>query len=234
MRTVITPDRKAVVLAGDGTWTYASSPGSVLERWKSLTVPPQVVELFRGAFERLGFRIVDTGEAFTCLHRGDRVEFAAGLDPAAVDLTVEIYAYQADRLGAQLAGGDVDELERFRIVREMLAGASAKFGAVDNPLSSRPSLRRLIRAKNLIHVYLTSPDPAQEPDSTFTIIHVNRRSLLVPGLHGTPERVFRLRVADALELQRVLAQGLKGGGVTKWLKIAKWYVAWRKKVQVRT
>jgi hypothetical protein len=105
-------------------------------------------------------------------------------------------------------------------------------GVVDNPLSSRPSLRRLIRAKNLIHVYLTSPDPAQEPDSTFSIIHVNRRSLLVPGLHGTPERIFRLTVADAFELQRMLLQGLKGGRATKWLQVATWYVGWRKRVQV--
>jgi hypothetical protein len=208
VRTIITPDRKAVVLADDGTWKYAAS-GSVLDRWQSLTVPPQVVELLRDAFERLGIRIVDTGEAFTCHHRGDR-------------------------LAAQLAGGDVDDLERFRIVREMIAGAAAKMGVVDNPLSSKPSLRRIISAKNLIHVYLTSPVPAEEPDSTFTIIHVNRRSLLVPGLHGTPERVFRLGVADALELQRVLVQGLKGGGATKWLKVAKWYVGWRKRVQVRT
>ena len=114
----------------------------------------------------------------------------------------------------------------------MLAGAGSTIGVVDTPLSSTPSLRRVIRAKNLIHVHLISPDPAQEPDATFSIIHVNRHSLLVPGLHGAPERVFRLAVRDALELQRVLMQGLKGGGASKWLGIAAWYIAWRKRVQV--
>lgn len=231
MRILATPEKKAVVLRDDGTWSYANGPGSVVERWKALSVPRAFAEMLAGTFDRAGVRIVDTGETLTCIHRGDRIEIAAGLDPASVDYTVQIYSYQAERLAQQIAGGAIDELERFRIAREVFIAAGAS-GVARNPLSSNPNLRRVIRAKNLVHISLVSPDPAQEPDALFSLIHVNKTSLVVPGLYGTPERVFRLSVSDVLELQRVLGPALKRARAREWLKIARWYIAWRKKVEV--
>lgn len=232
MRIVVTPDRKAVVLNDDGTWTDAPSCHSALERWKSLTLSPDLVERYRGVCDRLGVRIIDTGEALTCVHRGDRIDFEAGIDEASVETTVVIYGYQAERLAQQVERGPLQPIEEFRIARELLvssAGASAK--DIDNPLSSHPILRRFIRAKNLIHVYLLSPDKNEEPDATYSLVHVNGHSLLMPGLHGQPERVFRLNVEDALEFHRNLA-GLESRGWTSWLKMGNWYVSWRKKVEV--
>ena len=234
MKTIITPDHKVVVLNDGGTWSYAPSSGSVIERWRSLKLRQDLIELFRGVFDRLGVRIVDTGEAFTCVHRGDRIEFVGGVDEKAVDTTVKIYGYQADRLARQIENGVVEEIEWFRVARELfVSGVAAARSVVENPLSSNVVLRRAIGAKNVVHVFLISPDLEQEPNATFTLIHVNRQSLLVPGLHGTPERVFHLVVADALEVQRILRAGLKAAKPTERLKIAKKYVAWRKKVEAR-
>jgi len=232
MRTIVTSDRKVVVLDDTGTWSYAPTSGSVFQRWTSLAIPRDLVELFRGIFERLGVRIIDTGEAWTCIHRGDRIEFVAGIDEAAVELTVPIYEYQAERLARHIQSGALDEMEWFRVARELMINApAAGHLLVHNALSSSPMLRRVIRAKNLVHVFLISPDTKQEPDATFTFIYVNNGSLLVPGLHGAPERVFRLTVRDALELQRKMAAGRKTSSWAARVRLAYWYVRWRSRVQ---
>ena len=59
MRIFVTPDRKAVILNDDATWTDAPSCHSALERWKSLTLSPDLVERFQRVFDRLGVRITE-------------------------------------------------------------------------------------------------------------------------------------------------------------------------------
>ena len=56
--------------------------------------------------------------------------------------------------------------------------------------------------------------------------------LVVPGHHGRPQRTFRLSVDDALELQRQLSKAMHAGGLTDWVKMAHWYVTWRKRVEL--
>jgi hypothetical protein len=233
MATIVTLRQRAIALDDDGTWRELSPVGPIVDRWRNLRVPADVVQALRGAFERLGVRIVDGGETLTCIHRGDRLEFAPGIDPATVDATVSIYAYQAERLAAQVDRGGLTPLDWFRVARELLvSGADAAMRTVQTPLSSNPLLRRLIAAKNLVHVFLVSPAPLEEPDAVFSLIHVNGRSLLVPGLHGVPERIFRLTAADALDLQRHLGAAARGGGWWTWVTMANWYRAWRRRVEV--
>ena len=75
---------------------------SSLEQWRAAMQPPQVVAFFEGLFERAGVRITDSGESFTCIHRGDRIEFEEGLDEDRVDFTVEITSEQAQRMVRKL------------------------------------------------------------------------------------------------------------------------------------
>ncbi len=233
-RRVITPDRKVIALNEDGTWENATPSGSALEKWKSLALSPNVIGLFKGLFEKLGVRIIDTTEELTCIHCGDRVEFVAGVDKDAVDFTAEIYAFQADRLAEHAASGDIDDLERFRIARALfIRSFTGRRNILSNPLMSNFILQRLVRGKNLIHVHLVSPDPQQDEDATFTLIYINKRWLVVPGLHGEPKRIFRVSVENAVGLQKQLFAGIKAGNWREWLKIAKWYVDWREKVEVR-
>ena len=230
---IITSEQKVVNLNEDGTWQYATSSGSTLEKWKSLELPENVTGLFQGLFEKLGVRIIDTGEALTCIQRGDQLEFAMAIDEDSVDFTVQVYGFQVDRLAEHIETGEIDELERFRIAREFFGRSSrGKANVLSNPLISNSILRRLIGGKNLIHMYLISPDPEQEENATFTLIYVNEGWLVIPGLHGEPERVFRVSVADVLELQRRLFAGMKAGSWREWIKIGRWYVGWRKKVEV--
>jgi hypothetical protein len=98
---------------------------------------------------------------------------------------------------------------------------------------SNSVLRRMIRGKNVMHVTMVSPDPAQEPDAHYTVIFINGEHLAVPGLHGTPGRVLRVPLPEVIELQRLMFAGLKAGSApSRWLKIAKSYVEWRKRVEV--
>jgi hypothetical protein len=233
MTALITPDRKVVLLRDDGTWKYASAAGSTLERLKTLSVPPAVAETVKGMFSQLGVRVIDTGEAFTCIHRGDSVEFMSGVNERTVDFTVQVYQFQLERLAEYIRKGTIDEVEQFRIACALFATAAGSRHIMNNPLMSNGVLRRMIRGKNLMHVTLVSPDAAQEPDVVYTIIFINGEQVVVPGLHGTPLRILRVPVADAITLQKNLFAGMKAGAApAKWIKIAKWYVEWRKRVEV--
>ena len=233
IKRIITSDQKVINLNDDGTWQYAASSGSTLEKWKSLELPADMIGFFKGLFENLGVQIIDSGEAFTCIQRGDKIEFVPGVDEDSVDFSLHLYGYQVERLAEHIAKGDINELERFRIAREFFGrSSSGKANVLNNPLISNVFLRRLIGGKNLIHVYLISPDPEQEENATFTLIYVNNGWLVIPGLQGKPERIFRVSAADALELQRHLFAGMKAGSWLEWLKVGRWYVSWRKKVEV--
>jgi hypothetical protein len=229
----MTEDHRVVLLRDDGTWKYATAAGSTLERLKTLSVPPAVVETVRGMFSQLGVRVIDTGEAFTCVHRGDSVEFVSGVNERTVDFTVQVHQFQLVRLAEYIRKGTIDEVEQFRIACALFASAAGSRHIMNNPLMSNGVLRRIIRGKNLMHVTLVSPDPAQEPDASYTIIFINGEQLVLPGLHGTPLRILRVPFADAIALQKNLFAGMKAGTApSKWIKIAKWYVDWRKRVEV--
>jgi len=233
MTTVITRDGKAVVLHDDGTWKYAAVGGSTVERLKALTVPPAIADTVKGLFTQLGVRVIDTGEAFTCVHRGERVDFVSGLDERTVDFAVQVYQFQLERLAGYIQQGTLADVEQFRIACALFATGTGSRHIMGNPLMSNGVLRRMIRGKNLMHVTMVSPDPAEERDAAFTILFINGEHVVVPGLHGTPLRVLRVPFADAVDLQKHLFAGMKAGlAPSKWLAIAKWYMDWRKRVEV--
>ena len=233
MRFVVTSQGEPIALKDDGTWESARGAGSVLDLWKGLDPKPEIVQMFAGLFDRVTVRVIDTGERVACVHHGDRIEFTrAGGDDSA-GLAVDIYAYQAERLADRIVRGTIDPLERFRIARALMAARQTGSNSLlRNPLMSTSKLRKVISGKNLIQVQLTSPDPKEEGDAHFSWIHVDGEWVVVPGFHGTPQRMFRLRVDDALELQRQLFKAMSRGRLTDWVRTAQWYVAWRKKVEI--
>lgn len=235
MTTVITRDGRAVVLHDDGTWKHATAGGSTVERFKALSVPPAIAETVKGLFSQLGVRVIDTGEAFTCVHHGDSVAFVSGLDERAVDFAVQVYQFQLERLAGYIQQGTLADVEQFRIACALFATGTGSRHIMANPLMSNGVLRRMIRGKNLMHVTMVSPEPVQEADAAFTILFINGEHVVVPGLHGTPLRVLRVPFADAVDLQKHLFAGMKAGlAPSKWLAIARWYLAWRKRVEVPT
>jgi hypothetical protein len=202
-----------------------------VEKWRAVVQTPEIVGFFRGTFERAGIRIADTSEAFTCVHRGDRIEFEPELDESRVDYTVPIESYQVDRLAEEATAGKLSEIEQFRVLRALFSPATA--ATLKNPVLSHGLLRRLSAVEDLIHVKLHSPDPEQEPDAAHTLVHAAGQWLVFIGLHGRPRRAFHLSMEDAIAYQRRVFHAMKKDDPLTWLRFASWYVTWRKRVSVR-
>lgn len=203
-----------------------------LEKWRSITQDPRVVGFFGGTFERAGVRVTDTGEAFTCIHRGDRIDFEPALDESRVDYTVVLTSPQVDHFATEASTGDVTTLEQFRIVSTLFSPATA--ATLKNPILSHGMLRRLARVEDLIHVHLVSPAPNEEPDATHTLVHASGQWLVVPGIHGRARRVFRLSMDEAIAYQRRVLQAMKSPSPAAWIGFASWYLAWRRRTSRRS
>jgi hypothetical protein len=234
MKIIATPDGDPIRLNDDGTWEPARPTGSILERWQSLQPSPETGQVFAGLFRRVTVTVIDSGESIACTHHGDHIEFASAGEGDPGDFILEVYSYQAERLADQISQGAIDDLEQFRIARSLIGARQTGSRSLKrNPLVSNARLQKIISGKNLIHVYLASPDTALEKDARFTWIHVDGEWLVVPGHYGQAQRTFRLSVRDALELQRQLSSAMNAGGLADWVKMAHWYVKWRKRVELQ-
>jgi hypothetical protein len=117
----------------------------VLDELKRLAIPPAIVETANGMFSKIGVRVTDTGEAFTCIHRGDRVEFVPGVDDRAVDFTARVQQFQLERLLTHVRRGALDAVEQFRIACMFFTSSTGGRHVMANPLMSNPVLRRIVR-----------------------------------------------------------------------------------------
>jgi hypothetical protein len=201
-----------------------------MAKWQSLTQHPEVVQFFAGLMEHVGIRITDTGEAFTCHHRGSHIDFEPALDPAKVDYTVDISTAQVDRLAAHAETGRLDDAEQYRIVSTLFTPATA--ATLKHGILAHPLLRRLAGAERVIHVHLVPPAPGLEA-MQHTLVYADRQWLVFPGLHGRAGRTYRLSLADALEYHRRVFQAVKVNRSITWLKFSLWYRTWRKGVSER-
>lgn len=139
-----------------------------MEILQAVTADAHVVEFLKGAFEGLGIQVRDTGEAFTCVHRGDRIDFEDWIVHGRVDYTVEVESAQLEYLGQQVQAGSLGETEKFRIIRVLFTPATAAMLA-DQSVLSRPLVRRLAGVENLIRVRLVAS--GDKKDGTHTLIY---------------------------------------------------------------
>ena len=212
-----------------------------IEKFQSIRQYPAAVDLFALLFEKAGIRVVDTGEEFSCYHRGTHIDFEERFDEANVDYVLELNTTQVDHLIELASNRVIDDARRYRILRTLFGpaiGASVnpfdclKGITVSNPLLSNRLFRRLLRMEDLIHVYIRSPI-RDEPEVGHTLVFERKEWLVFPGLHGEPGRVFRLTVDDALEFHKHAFNALKTDSRTGWLTFARWYLKWRKRVSER-
>ena len=199
-----------------------------MEIWKSVPQTEAVVAFFDNLFIRIGVIVEDTGERFTCLHLGDRIEFEPGIGE--VDYTISIEAYQVERLARFARTGQIAEEEQFRVLKEVMTPATAAL--LKNPSMSRPFVKCASGAEDVIHVVLKSPLTAEE-DVAHTLIYANRQWIVIPGLHGKAQRVFTLSLQDAIEFQKASYRTIKDTRCGKWMKFGRWYRQWREKVSER-
>lgn len=205
---------------------------SSLHRWQSALPSADVIDFFAGLFDAPGVRVTDTGEAFTCYHRRDRIEFADGIDEGNVDFVVEIDAAQVDRMVEDARPGGLDERARFRIMAELATPATQ--AVLARPMIRSRLLRSILfkvgRAESLMHVVLAAP--AGEEEVAHTIAYVDGQWLVIPGRHGRVTHLYRLTVADAVEYQRRMLAARKANRPATWLAFARWYGRLRRRVLV--
>jgi hypothetical protein len=204
---------------------------SSLQQWQTVTQDPRVIGFFKGTFERAGVRVIDTGESFTCIHRGDRVDFEPTLNESTTDFTVELQSSQVQRFASAAASGDLDALAQYRAVKALFTPATQ--ATLRTPMLANPILRRLAGIESLIHVRLESPAPAEEDHTTHTLIHASSQWMVIPGLHGRARRTFDLSVADAVVYQRRVFKALKRDSLPSWIAFGAWYLRWRPSVSHR-
>ena len=230
---LITRDSRVVNLKDDGTWEYVTFAQSSLDTWQAIEQTPAALGFFQGLFDRAGVRVLDTGEAFTCVQTDTGIEFIDGLDENSVGYTVQIYAYQAERLAGYLQTGDIDEIEQYRIVRNLyapIASAALKNTAVLRFMNNS-IISLLISRKRVVHIELLSPAQGQESHAYFTLLGVSKQWLMLEGHHGTPYRVFRMSHLDVLDMYKRVTTTMRTGSWIGWAKLAMWYIGWRNKVQ---
>ena len=201
-----------------------------LEKWQSALQPPAVIAFFDGLFEVAGVQVTDTGEAFTCRHAGDHIEFEDGIDESKMDFIVDIDSAQIDRMLEDVRAGDLDEGAQYRIMVELATAAT-------RAMLSRPRIRsrffrsilfKLGRAESLMQVTLIPP--TGEPEVGHTIAYVDGQWLVIEGLHGSVRHVYRLSIEDATEFQRRMLAARKANQLSTWIRFAGWYGRLRKRV----
>ena len=111
---------------------------SSMGKLQALTQPPGVVEFFQGLFDRVGVKIIETGEAFTGKHKGDKIEFASGINEPEVDFTVAITTEQVDRLSRHVDSGELDSAEEFSRRNLRASIQRPRSSALSAPCSPRP------------------------------------------------------------------------------------------------
>jgi hypothetical protein len=200
-----------------------------LEKWQTIVGEPNVVEFFYGLFDCVGIVVSDTGEQFHCKQREGRLELAPGIDPARIDYQVSITSAQVDRLVEETSSGVFTPLERFRIVSALFTPATASL--MRSPVVSNPLLRVLSGSETLIHAYLRAPGNV-EPEVAHTLIYVDCQWLVIPGVHGTPRRIYVLDADEAVRYQRHFFHAVKEDSFMGWLEFSRWYRVWRTTVSV--
>lgn len=202
-----------------------------LDKLRTAMQPPQAVSFFRGLFSRAGVRVTDTGEAFTCVHRGDRIDFEDTLDDESVDFTVDVDSSLIDLLLEDVADGVLDEGEQYRIMSHLAAPAAR--GAFRRPAIRNRFFRELLfkigRAEMLMHVRLVPP-PGERESPGYTVMYVDGQTLVVDGTYGRVDHEYRLTVAHAMEFQRRLLETRRKGRLRDWLAFARWYGKLRRQV----
>ena len=186
-----------------------------IEKFRQLTLHPIILSFFHGLFDQIGVRVIDTGEAFTCANHRDSASFHEGIDETVVDFSVDIHNHQVVRLVSHIQSGELDDVEQFRVLITFFAPVASvgfKNPSVGTFMTGR-FFSWFINRRNVTHLYLLSPEKEKEPDVLYSLLFVNRQWLLIPGLHGQPERVFHINKEKGLELHRKMFSAMKADGL---------------------
>lgn len=187
------------------------------------------VEWFKGLFSRVHLEITDTGEKFTILHHGDRVEVLPGFQAQKPNFVIPLESENINRLTTAFSKTGIGAQEEYRIVKFMLKPCLR--AALEMPILNNPALLKIVKVDT--HWQEALLDPQGNMDEQVTILYVNKQWLVIPGFYGIPKRRLVLTSSQLLDFQRRVLAADASGKISEWTKLARWYVSWREEITVR-
>lgn len=186
------------------------------------------VEWFKGLFQQVHLEITDTGEKFTILHHGDRVEVITGFQTKDPNFVIPLESENIQRLVAAFEDDAINPQEEYRIVKFMLKPCLK--AALEMPILNNTAIQKIVKVDT--HWQEALLDPQGNEDEQVTVVYVNKQWLVLPGYHGKPQRRLLLSPKQLLEFQRRVLAADASGNLSKWMELARWYVDYRKEVTV--
>src|SRR5687767_4534815 len=114
-----------------------------LQALQALARRPAAVEWFRGLFTRGHVEMTDTGEQFTIVHHGDRVEVELGFHGENPNFVMPLESQNIRNLTGFFSDDHIDTYEQYRIVKFMLQPCLK--AALAMPILQNAAFRRIVR-----------------------------------------------------------------------------------------
>ena len=168
------------------------------EYLEQLAQKKSAVAWFKGLFDKAHLEITDTGEKFTILHHGDRVEILPGFQSEKPNFVIPLESENISRLAAAFSDDSIDAQEQYRIVKFMLKPCLR--AALEMPILNNQSLLKIVKVDD--HWQEALLDPQGKEDEPVTIVRVNGQWLVIPGYYGKPKRRLLITPEQLLDFQR--------------------------------
>lgn len=198
------------------------------QQLKDLAQKKSAMDWFKGLFTQVHLEITDTGEKFTILHHGDRVEIVSGFQAEKPNFVIPLESENIRRLTSAFANDNINAQEQYRIVKFMLKPCLK--AALEMPILNNRTLQKIVKVDT--HWQEALLDPQGNEDEQVTVVYVNKQWLVLPGYHGKAQRRLLLTPDQLLDFQRRVLEADASGDISHWMKLAKWYVKYRKDVTV--
>lgn len=199
---------------------------SVKKHWEPILSESKLATYFSGMWESLGITIEETGEKITVIHKGDHFELVDGIIEDSVDYNLNIKLFDVRNMASHGSDGAINADESFRIMKTLFTPLVRV--SLQHPMMNKSFQMKLAGIENHVHVYLKGPNEGQI--ATHTMIFINKKWVVMEGIHGEAEREFNMTVDQAIEYQREAFMAKKEDTRKSWKKYKKFYLKWRKSV----
>ena len=203
---------------------------SSIKTWENIMQTPELVEYFQGIFNHLGIIIKETGESFTIHHTGDSFVFEEGIIKENIDFVVPLKLQNIENMVQHAKDGKINAIESWRILNVLFTPMTRV--TLKSPTLSVNWRRKLAGVEDLTHVYLLNP--SGEEASVHTLVYVKGQWLVLKGLYGKAQRIYRMTPEQSLEYQREIFSAMQINTLWNWWKFSKFYKNWRKSCSIDT
>jgi len=211
---------------------------STIDKLKSLDQYRESIKLFVQLFEDVGIHVTDTNEQFSIHQKAGKVSFQTKLNRSSVDYIFETNSEQIDNVIKLASVACIDEINRYKILKALFHAAFTggvnpfhclKLVPKGSSLFKNSILRKFLRLKNSVHIYLKTPIKS-EPEQIITLLFINGEWEVKQGKVGAAEITFQITIDDALEFHSEAFKAIKSNSTFQWFKFTRWYLEWRNKV----